>query len=324
MNKNYVYLILALSIILVTPGCIGSKFGSARKHERVIMTAPPKRDVINYSLLKKQQEQPQTLASRGEGTARGAESAFAGSLVSLGVAAVKSVIANEHKKYIAQWKQGLNDLYFYDQPSAEGPFDPTGMQFNGFSITRTFEDHGRILAAISADFEVDKDSVPSNEIINDAIFRLKLKNIKVNYAKAKVPLGKDTINIDFDIVFITSYISREGQMYKDMELGAFSLNLRKAPLDSTSAGYKEYYDGLRNKKLDGKCFIVPRSFGHYKTPDNTIISLFNQGMFSIAVNVKECSKNTFTNEMLIMTSDIAVDYGQGVLLKQIKNKLGNK
>ena len=51
------------------------------------MAAPPKRDVINYSLLKKQQEQPLTLASRGGSNSRGAETAFTGSLVSLNSAA---------------------------------------------------------------------------------------------------------------------------------------------------------------------------------------------------------------------------------------------
>jgi hypothetical protein len=325
MNQIYFRVLISFGIILGISGCIGSKLGSAKKNERVTMTAPPKRDVINYALLKKQQEQPLTLASRGSSNSRGAETAFTGSLVSLGVAAVKSVIANEHKKYISEWKQGLNDLYFYDQPSSEGPFDPTGMQFNGFNITRTFKDHdNKIVTAISADFEVDKDSAPSNEIINDAVFRLKLKDIKVNYSKAKVPVGKDTINIDFDIMFITSYISKDGQMFKDMELGTFSLNLRKAPLDSTKAGYKEYYDRLKNKRLDGKCFIVPRSYGHYKTSDTTVIALYNQGMFSIAVNVKECSKNSFVNEMLIRTSDASISYGQSVLMNQIKNKLGNR
>jgi len=323
MKKKYTFLILLFCVILVTTGCIGSKLGSAIKHEKVLMTAPPKRNVINYASLKIQQEKPLTLASRGEVTSRGPATAFAGSLVSLGVTAVKQVINNENKKYISTWKQGLRDLYFYDQPSAEGPFDPTGMQFNGFTITRTFEEDNRIQTAISADFEIDKDSVASNEIINDAIFRLKLKDIKVNYAKAKVPVGRDTLNIDFDIVFIASYIGKNGQMFKDVELGRFFLSLRKAPLDSTRAGYHEYYDKLKNKRLDGQCFIVPRSFGYYKTQDNSIVSLYNQGMFSIAVNVTECSRNSFVNKMLIRTADAGLDLGQSVIMNGIKAKLGD-
>jgi len=323
MHKPYPFLLFALGLLLFNSGCIGSKLGSAKQNEKVVMTAPPKRDVINFTLLKKQQEQPLTLASRGASVQRGAETAFAGSLVSLGVSAVKQVIDKEHKKYTAQWKQGLNDLYFYDQPSVEGPFDPTGMQFNGFSITRSFLDHdNKIQTAITADFEVDKDSVPSNEIINDAIFRLKLKNIKVNFSKAKVPLGRDTVNIDFNIIFTTSFISRDGQMFRDQVLGSFMLRLRKAPLDSTSVGYKEYYDKLKNKRLDGKCFIVPRSYGHYKTADERIISMYNQGMFSIAVDVTECSKDSFVNEMLINTASSGTDFIQSELMNAIGKKLG--
>jgi hypothetical protein len=322
MNKKYSLIVLFFGLIWLAAGCAGSKFGSAKKNEKVVMLAPPKRDVINFALLKKQQEQPQKLASRG-GVSRGAETAFAGSLVSIGVTAVKQVIANEHKKYFAEWKQGLNDLYFYDQPSAEGPFDPTGMQFNGFSITRTFKDQDKTITALTAEFEVDKDSVPANEIINDAIFRLKLKNIKINFSKAKVPQGRDTVNIDFNIIFTTSYINKDGQMFKDAELGSFMLRLRKAPLDSTSAGYKEYYDKLKNKRLDGKCFIVPRSYGHYKTPDDNIISLYNQGMFSIAVDVKECSKDSFVNEMLINTAGSGVDLIRDVIMENVKKKVGD-
>ena len=320
MNNKYLQIVSIFSTLLVISGCVESKYGSAKKNEKVTMAAPPKRNVINYALLKKQQEQPLSLAARGESNPRGLETAFAGSLISFGVTAVKQVIANEDKKYTSEWKQGLNDLYFYDQPSAEGPFDPTGMQFNGFNITRTFNDNGIIKTAISADFEVDKDSVPSNEIINDAIFRLKLKDLKVNFAKAKVAFGKDTINVDFNITFTTSYISKDGHMFKDMELGTFYLALRKIPLDSNSKGYKAYFTKLKNKRLDGKCFIVPRSFGYYKTPDNSITTLYNQGMFSIAVNVRECSKDNFINELLIRTSNFGLNYEQSVLMDHLQKK----
>ena len=319
MNKKIYFILLSLIVVLLIQGCRGSRLGSAKKHEKVLMNAPPKRDVINYALLKKQQEKPLTLADRGENS-RGLVTAFAGGLISLGVTAVKQVIAHENSKYYSQWTQGLNDLYFYDQPSSVGPFDPTGMQFNGFNVTRTFEDDDRTLTAVSADFEVDKDSIASNEIINNALFRLKLKRIRVNYSKAKVPFNQKTINMDFDIVFTASYLSNTGQIFKDTELGRFSLNLRNAPLDSAASGYNQYYDKFKNMKLYGKCFIVPRSFGYYKTPDNTVVSLYNQGMFSIAVNVVESSKSKFVNQLLIKTADIGLDYEQSVLLKNLQKK----
>ena len=223
MRRFCLFPLLLLLVYFVLSGCFSSKFGSAKKGERVSMSAPPKRDVINYYLLKQQQQQPLSLMARAEIKSRGVATAFAGSLVSLGVSAVRQVISNEHNKYLAQWRQGLNDLYFYDQPSAEGPFDPVGMQFNGFNITRTFFDQGGKVVAISADFGIDKDSVQANEIINDGIFRLRLKDIQVKYAKAKVPRRHNTLNMDFDISFITSYIDKAGNMHKDLELGRFFL-----------------------------------------------------------------------------------------------------
>jgi hypothetical protein len=321
MLKFYASASLLIAGSIWLGGCAGSKLGSAKKGEKVVMTAPPKRDVINYFLLKQQQKQPLTLAGRAEIRSRGAATAFTGGLLSLGISAVRQVIANEQKKYTAEWGQGLNDLYFYDQPSAEGPFDPVGMQFNGFNITRTFSKDGQTVAALSADFEVDKDSVQANEIINDGFFRLKLKDIKINYSKAKVPKSSNTVNLDFDIDFITSYIDQFGNLHKDVDLGKFFLSLRKAPLDSTAADYKQYYDKLKNKRLDGKAFIVPRSFGHYKTQSDSVVALYNQGMFSIAVNVRESSRNNFVNQMLINTTNLGLNYGQSALMDKIKKNL---
>ena len=81
--------------------------------------------------------------------------------------------------------------------------------------------------------------------------------------------------------------------------------------------FRSYYARLKNKRLDGKCFIVPRSYGHYKTTDNNIISLYNQGLFSICVNVKESAKNNFVNEMLIQSSQAGMDEIKGMIMRNI-------
>ncbi|MFI5162529.1 MAG: hypothetical protein ACHQHN_14710 [Sphingobacteriales bacterium] len=293
------------------------------KNEKIHMAAHIKSNVINYTSLKRQGK-PNTLAVRGA-SPRGVVDSYTGGLISLGVTAVKSLIANDKKKYTDTWTQGLNGLYFYDQPSISGPFDPVGMQFNGFSLNRFVkEKHNErdSLVALSADFILD--TTNCNEIINDAVFKLRLKNIRMNYSKAKIPANKNHINADIEITFTTSYVGQNGQLYKDVELGKFYYTLRKAPLDSTASDYKTYYSKLENTPLTGKSFIVPRSYGYYKEADNTIMPYFNQGAFSIVVKVTESSKDTFVNEILINTSGISLDVGSQALMQRIAPKAVKK
>jgi len=323
MNLNKYYYITFLTALIIIGGCAGSKLGSKKK-EKVLMAPRLKTNVINYALVKKQ-EKPVTMDERGTSRGAGLIDAYTGGLVTMGVTAVKNFIANDKKKYTDTWTQGLNDIYFYDQPSSIGPLDPAGMQFSGFNIKRTLPGKNKkdTLVALSADFVLDTTNY--DEIINDGIFRLRLKNIELHYAKAKVPLGKDFLNVDFEITFTTSFIGENGQLNKDIELGKFYYSLRKAPLDtnyiaprdSAYKDYKSYYAKLENTKLTGKCFIVPRSYGYYRAPNNKVSHYYNKGAFSIAVKVTESSKDSFVNEMLINTSGIGIDYGSGVIMEKV-------
>ena len=309
-------------IVLVISGCIGSKFGS-QKDEKLVMNPLPKNDVVYNALEKiRKQGHPQTMIERSRGS-RGLIGSFEGGVLSFGVSAVKSVISDYKKKYNGSWEYGLNDLYFYDQPSLDGPFDPVGIQFTGFTLTRTITiDHDE-RTAVKAEFELNTDSLASMQMINDGVFRLKVKNIQVHYSKAKVPARQEFVNMDFEITFSTSYISKEGQFNTNVQLGKFIFTLRHAPLDSTKTGYKEYYDKLKDSSLAGKSFIVPRSYGYYKTLDTakrafTLTPYWNQGNFSISAKVTESSKNLFVEEMLINTSGIGIDYGNSAILNKLK------
>jgi len=311
-SMNRIHLFTAIFALLIS-GCAGSKYGSANKNEDIAMRVENASEVINLAMLN---VQTPTLASRG--TARGLPipAGFVGSVVSLGSSAVKQMIANEKKKYMADWRQGLNDLYFYNQLSSAGPFDPMGMQFDGFKIVRTFENNGAIDTALIVEFELDKSN--PYQIINNSVFRLKVKSLKLNYAKAKVAPGSNTLNMDFEITFNTSYVNGDGELFKNMELGKFYFRLRAAPLDAASLGYDEYYKKLVGKKLEGWSFIVPRSYGYQIKQKNLAEPAYSQGAYTIDVNVKESSKNTFVNELLIDNSGTFIDELGGQIKKQFK------
>lgn len=313
MRLNFSYLLLAVLISGILGSCAGSRQGSASEREDVQMKIQEKPDVINYASLK-MQDVPD-MASRGTGN-RGALTGIVGGAVSLATSTVKQMIAKDQKKYNAQYSYGLTDLYFYDQLSVDGPFDPLGLQFSGFKLVRTFENNGRMDTALTAEFELDVTN--PYEILNNAVFRLKLKSLQLNYAKAKVPGNNNFLNMDFEITFNSSYVNSQGALFKNMELGKFYFFLRQAPLDKAAPGYETYYKNLVGKKLDGQSFIVPRSYGYHIVGTNSAQPSYSQGAYNILVNVKESSKNTFVNQMIIDNSSQLVDALGGAIKKQIK------
>ena len=313
MKNNFRFCSLVFCSIILICSCAGSKQGSANQQEDVLMRIEEKADIINYANLK-MQDVPD-MASRGTGS-RGPVAGIVGGAVSLASNAVKQMIAKDKKKYNADYSYGLTDLYFYDQLSIDGPFDPLGLQFSGFKLVRTFENKGKLDTALTAEFELD--ATNPYEILNNAVFRLKLKSIQLNYAKAKVPGNNNFLNMDFEIAFNTSYVNSQGVLFKNIELGKFYFFLRKAPLDKSQVGYQEYYSNLLGKKIDGQSFIVPRSYGYHVVGANSAQPSYSQGAYNITVNVKESSKNIFVNQMIIDNSGQLVDAIGGAIKKQLK------
>jgi len=312
MRLNFKYTLTVIAVVGIQ-ACSSSKQGYAGKNDEVKMNISEKANVIDYAALK-QQEVPD-MASRSD-KGRGEFSGIIGGTISLATNAVKQMIAKDKARYTAQYTYGLTDLYFYDQLSVEGPFDPLGLQFSGFKLVRTFENKGKMDTALIAEFELD--AANPYEILNNSIFRLKLKSLQLNYAKAKVPTNNNFLNMDFEITFNSSYVNSQGALFKNIELGKFYFFLRKAPLDKNDPGYEAYYKNLVGKKLDGQSFIVPRSFGYHITGKNNAQPSYSQGAYTITVNVKESSKNTFVNQMIIDNSGQLVEALGGALKKQLQ------
>ena len=300
-----------IALCILFSGCIGTKFGSATNGEQRKMNIEEKQDVIDYFTLETQKIP--TLASRSSN--RGTPvTAMAGGVISLATNAVKQMIEKDKRKYTAEYDYALTDLYFYDQLSTAGPFDPIGMQFSGFTLVRTFKHNNVSDTALVAEFVLDTQN--PYEIINNTVFRLKLKSLKLNYAKAKVAAGNgNVLNMDFEITFSSSYVNSQGQLFKDVSLGKFFYFLRNAPLDKNAANYSEYYKNL-DTMVEGHSFIVPRSFGYHINSGGTVPS-FSQGAYNIMVKVKESSKNSFVNQIVIDNSGKLID----ALGTQLKSKI---
>ncbi len=327
--------ITALSLIVVLfASCAVSKFSKKEKEESVDMTIAQGSNVINYAHLERQKIP--TLSSRiAKDRDRGLiTAALIGQAVSAGSKAVKKLIDAENEKYTAEYKSGLTHLFFYDQLSIKSAFDPIGMQFSGFTFVRAFKNNkGKMDTAIIAHFSLDVDSNSVYDIFNNSFFKLKLDSIKIYYAKARVSSSRwylpwtlyqkkddEKLNLDFEIKFITNYVNKNGNLFSNVELGTFYLNLRNAPLNKTTKGYTAYYNRLKGKPLDGFSFLVPRSFGYYYH-EGSFRESYSKGLYSILINVKESSKNKFIDKVIMSNSGQIIDQIEGTINAESERRL---
>ena len=312
----YASVSFAAFLSLLVTGCKTSSYRYYSKKESAKIVVKEKPDVINYASIK-HQEIPSfndRLASRG------LFGPLLGSAVSLATNGVKSMIAKSRARYIANYSFALSDLYFYDQLSSESVFDPVGMQFSGFTLIRTFKNsQNQTDTAFIARFELDTSS--TNEIINNSIFRLRVADFQMRKSKIKrARAQKDNINMDIEITFASSYVNESGQLFDNVTLGKFFLLLRKAPMDKNSLAYAHFYDSLRGTRIDGRSFIVPRSFGYYKDDNGNVTKSFSQGAYSISAKVKESAKERVVTKLLSDNSGLFIDVF-GNKAKSMQNKL---
>ena len=293
-------------------------FAQNTAHEALQMKVVTQKDVINYSVLK--QQPVYSFNSRMNGTRDAIIMPF---LISKGVEGIQKFIDSRKKRYNAAYNFAQTDLNFYDQLSTENFLDPTGLQFKGFTLTRTFiNKEGNEDTAFIVNFGLDTSR--AYEIINSSTFRLVINNIDIRKPKVKMPKRAKTINMDFEITFTTSYINEYGQMFTDVSLGKFIYALRNAPVDKNAENYKSFYDSLKGTPLIGKSFIVPRSRGYYYSENNTIEKSYSAGNYSIQVSIKETSKNTFVDKLIIENGNAFSIVGQKELLKAINSPAVSK
>ncbi len=295
------YRLLFFSFVVTLSACKSTQYGLASEGEDRKMTVQESADVISYDRIKSQSVP--SLTERAEGGRAVGLTSLLGTAVSLGTNMIKTMIAKDKAKYTANYSFGLADLYFYDQLSTESVFDPVGMQFGGFTVVRTFKNSaGKSDTALIARFALDTSR--ANEIINNSIFRLRLADLDLRYAKAKISKAqKKNLNIDFEITFRTSYGNDQGQLFDNITLGKFLFNLREAPLDRNDPNFASYYAGIKGKRLDGKSFIVPRSFGYFKDVNGNYQKAYSQGAYSIQVKITESANNKFVTELIADNSD---------------------
>jgi hypothetical protein len=249
---------------------------------------------------------------------RGLFAPLAINLINEATSAIKTIIANEQNKYTTVSQFTKTNLYFYDQPSLAGPFDPAGMQFTGFDLVRTIEnDNGKPDTAFIAEFEID--TTKTMEILNNSMFELKLKKFSVKYVKPKVSIGgAKKMSVEFDISFLTSYVNDKGNILDSVVLGKFHLLLREISIDFNDQNFGTCSKNSEEQVVFGKSFIVPRSFGYFKT-GKSIVAGYNQGLYSIVATVKESTQPTYGSAIINENGILILNTASGEISRKIHN-----
>ncbi|HLY72011.1 MAG TPA: hypothetical protein VKR53_19890 [Puia sp.] len=277
----------------------------------------------NEFLMRKLAELPPasmpTLQERMDRTKqRGLFAPIAINVINEATSAIKTIIANEQSKYTSVSQFTKTDLYFYDQPSLAGVFDPAGMQFTGFDLIRTI-DNGtdKPDTAFIAGFELD--TTKTMEILNNSVFQLKLKNFRLKYVKPKVSVGSSKkMSVEFDISFLTSYVNRDGSIFDSVLLGKFHLLLKDISIDLNDPGFGTCAANSGQQTVYGRSFIVPRSSGYFKT-DTGVVAGYNQGVYSIVATVKESTHPSYGSAIINENGILILNTASGELSRKIHN-----
>lgn len=304
---------LILFLVLATIyGCSGSKY-SHTNGKSIVNVAPVENPKLLYESGKYRE---QKIADFNEKDGEG-RNALIGQAISLALTAANQLIAAEQKKYTVEYKRKIDHIYFYDQVSDKGVFDPTGMQFDGVDIINEITSgkgkNKQTDTAMFITFEVDKENPYS--IINNSIFHMKLKECRVNYTRAKMAKTKwynpiswgqkkldELLNIDIEVILKTTYITEQGVMLKDEVIGSFLYPIRNMPMNPEHPNYQKFRDDLKGTPMQGFSFLIPRSIGHRIGANGKLEPVFSQARFSMEIRVRESGRDKFVERTFFENS----------------------
>lgn len=315
---------LLIALAPVFAGCVASRYSHKKKGEKVQITVSEDPAWLALNKLK-YQPIPDFMASPEAGK-RGIA---VGQLTSLAIMGVNKLIEMDKSQFTAGYQQSASELFFYNQLSDKGHFDPSGIQFKQIELKRTVRVNKRDTTAFHAVFELDNSR--AYEVLNSSVFRLRIKELKLHYAKAKasdtrwyVPWSwgnkklNDKMNMDIEIRFYTSYVSRDGILHDNVQIGKFNLNLRDMPLNPEDTATSSWYNALKGKPLGGYSFIVPRSFGYAIDENRELKEVYSQGNYRVEVDVKETGKEKYIKKILAENSDEIIKEGSNQLIRIIQ------
>ena len=190
---------------------------------------------------------------------------------------------------------------FYSNVSGAGALDPSSLCFNGFGCLQKRGADTVLLitahldtsdAAISRILRHSKFEL----VLDTLVFNPKLCNLPNDSARTfseRKPYSFDergSVGLKIDVKITSSWINQAIQIYKDVELGTFTV---QTPINETSLdsdGVFRYFRARNDGKdcqIIGESFIVPRSFIGVRDSDGNYHDCWGTGQYKIAMTIKE-------------------------------------
>jgi len=190
---------------------------------------------------------------------------------------------------------------FYSNVSGAGALDPSSLCFNGFGCLQKRGADTVLLitahldtsdAAISRILRHSKFEL----VLDTLVFNPKLCNLPNDSARAfseRKPYSfeeRGSVGLKIDVKITSSWINQAIQIYKDVELGKFTVQtpINEASLDAD--GVFRYFRARNDGKdcqIIGESFIVPRSFIGVRDSDGNYHDCWGTGQYKIAMTIKE-------------------------------------
>lgn len=242
--------------------------------------------------------------------AKGIGAGYVTSAVNFGVQSIASLITRQ-QRLKQEWEQtvnaenvfttqihtvsGLKD--FYSTTSFASPMDPTGMKFNGIGVVRKKGDDTLFYTSM----HIDRSKI--NRIVEHSKFDLVLDTLIISPIHSNLPNSKfDTVfrwedrqnyALNLHLVITSSWMNEITQIFRDEQLGEFTINIPIKKEDLDSNGFLRY---VRHGKdapkyiIVGNSFVVPRSYSGYLDAEGVAHPVWGTGEYQIAIDIKEtCS-----------------------------------
>ncbi len=193
---------------------------------------------------------------------------------------------------------------FYSKVSGAGALDPSSLCFNGFGCLQMRGADTVLL--ITA--HLDTSDAAISRILRHSKFELMLDTLVFNPRLCNLPndsarsfserkpysfAERGSVGLKIDVKITSSWINQAIQIYKDVELGSFTVQTPISEESLDEDGVFRYFRARNDGKdcqIIGESFIVPRSFIGVRDSDGRYHDCWGTGQYKIAMTIKEtCS-----------------------------------
>lgn len=313
MNTRIIFpLIFAAVLFFAKTGAAAQEANSSGHQEniseRIQLTIFQNKTILPNKVARSQMELDRYRNEIDNGTRQGVIGSSIGFVSNLAARSIVSIIEKSRAKRTVEWASPTTRDYFYKDISFLGPLDPSGMQFSGFSMSRTINTDNSENKADSIALYLQcslPDSLIKSFIANSR-FTLQLDTLIIDLSKVQAKYtAKKKISFEISITMTSTWLDENLAIHENQKLGEFRICLPDIKFDKNNPKVT-YGKKDSNNLLSGFCFFIPRSYGAYVNGQQ-YKECWGKGEFDITINVVESTGRSGKRNS---TAEFALEYFQ--------------